>query len=112
MANRVHQPMEHEEFDFILAKSPGPVLAYFSGTWPKAVKVCREMDTVVREIAEEYDDRLTAVKVDMTRCPEPTRRFGVTGAPTFLLIKQSEAMATWHGPLDREELREFVATHI
>ncbi|WP_327350494.1 thioredoxin family protein [Streptomyces sp. NBC_01304] len=112
MASRVHQPMEPEEFDFILAKSPRPVLAFFSGTWPKAVNVCREMDSVVRELAQEYDDRLTAVKVDMTRCPEPTRRFGVTGAPTFLLIKQGEAVATWQGPLDGEELRKFVATHV
>jgi thioredoxin 1 len=112
MASRVHQPMEHEEFDFILGRSRGPVLAYFSGTWPKAVKVCKEMDSIVGEMADEYGDRLTAVKTDMTRCPEPTRRYGVTGAPTFLLIEEGEVTATREGPMDRDEFREFLAAHV
>ncbi|WP_199551693.1 co-chaperone YbbN [Streptomyces sp. N35] len=111
MAGRIHQPMEGAEFDFILAKSTGPVLAFFCGAWPKAVEVCRQMDCLVRELVEEYGDRLTAVKVDMTRCPEPTRRFHVTSAPTFLLIKQKERVAVWQGPLALEGLREFVAPH-
>ncbi|MER5257858.1 MULTISPECIES: thioredoxin family protein [unclassified Streptomyces] len=112
MASRVHQPMESEEFDFILTASRAPVLAYFSGTWPKALKACKEMDSVVGEMADVYGDRLTAVKTDMTRCPEPTRRYGVTGAPSLLLIKQGEVTATWEGPMSREELREFLALHV
>ncbi|MFG2874462.1 thioredoxin family protein [Streptomyces sp. NPDC048337] len=112
MARRAHQPLEDEEFDFILSMAPGPVLAYFCGSWPKALEACRAMDAVVGELAEEYGTRFTAVRTDMTRCPGPTRRFAVTGAPTAVLIKGGEAVASHAGPMTREELREFLDTHL
>ncbi|MGW6874186.1 thioredoxin family protein [Streptomyces xanthophaeus] len=108
MARRVHQPLEDQEFDFILAMAPGPVLAYFCGSWPKALEACRAMDTVVAELAEEYGTRFTAVRTDMTRCPGPTRRYAVTGAPTAVLLVDGEAVASQEGPMTREEFREFL----
>ncbi|GHB53091.1 hypothetical protein GCM10010347_23830 [Streptomyces cirratus] len=112
MARRVHQPLEDQEFDFILGMSPGPVLAYFTGTWPKAVEACRAMDVLVGELAQEYGTRLTAVRTDMTRCPGPTRRYGVTGAPTVVLVKEGEAVAAQDGPMTREEFRAFLEAHL
>ncbi len=112
MARRVHQPREDREFDFILSMAPGPVLAYFCGTWPKALEACRAMDAVVGELAEEYAARLTAVRTDITRCPGPTRRFGVTGAPTAVLVKDGEAVASQAGPMTREEFRAFLDAHL
>ncbi|GAA2432599.1 thioredoxin family protein [Streptomyces mauvecolor] len=108
MARRVHQPLENQEFDFILGMADSPVLAYFCGTWPKAVKACKETDGVVGEAAEAYAGRLTVVKVDMTRCPGPVQRYGVTGAPTVVLIKGGEAVATKAGPMDGPALMEFL----
>lgn len=113
MARRVHQPLENEEFDFILTMAgDGPVLAYFCGTWPKAVEPCRKMDAIVGELAEEYGTRLTAIRTDITRCPEPTRRYGVTGAPTVVLVKGGEAVASRAGAMTREEFREFLDAHL
>ncbi|MFG2998592.1 thioredoxin family protein [Streptomyces sp. NPDC048340] len=113
MARRVHQPLENEEFDFILTMAGGgPVLAYFCGSWPKAVEACRAMDTIVGELAEEYGTRLTAVRTDITRCPGPTRRYGVAGAPTVVLVKDGEAVASQAGPMTREEFRAFLDAHL
>ncbi|MFJ6718266.1 MULTISPECIES: co-chaperone YbbN [unclassified Streptomyces] len=112
MARRVHQPLEDQEFDFILGMSPGPVLAYFTGTWPKAVEACRAMDVLVGEAAQEYGARLTAVRTDITRCPGTTRRYGVTGAPTVVLVQDGGAVATQAGPLTREEFRAFLEAHL
>ncbi|MCX5384087.1 co-chaperone YbbN [Streptomyces sp. NBC_00083] len=108
MARRVHQPRESEEFAFILAMADGPVLAYFCGTWPKAVEACKAMEPVVADVAEAYAARLTVVKADITRCPEPVLRYGVTGAPTIVLIKDGEAAATATGPMDRAALTAFL----
>lgn len=108
MARRVHQPLEDREFDFILDMTDGPVLAYFCGSWPKALKDCRAMDAVVAELAQEYGTRLTAVRTDMTRCPGSTKRYEVTGAPTAVLITAGEAIATQAGPMSAEELRAFL----
>ncbi|MFF8381787.1 thioredoxin family protein [Streptomyces sp. NPDC015661] len=112
MAKRFHQPREDAEFDFILGMSSDPVLAYFTGTWPKAIEPCREMDLVVGGIAEEYMGRLTVVRTDITRCPAATKRYEVTGAPSYVLLKEGEAVAHGAGPMTVAEVRQFLDGHL
>ncbi|MEK9522826.1 thioredoxin family protein [Streptomyces sp. NPDC087908] len=112
MANRVHQPREDAEFDFILGMSAVPVLAYFIGTWPKALDACRTMDLVVGGVADAYAGRVTAVRTDMTRCPAATKRFGITSAPSLALVKDGEAVAHRAGPLSTAEVEEFLDQHL
>ncbi|MER8045980.1 thioredoxin domain-containing protein [Streptomyces sp. NPDC094032] len=112
MAKRIHQPREDAEFDFILGMSDVPVLAYFTGTWPKAIEPCRAMDLVIGGIADAYTGRLTAVRTDITRCPAATRRYGVTGAPSYVLLKAGEAVAHGTGPMTTAEVREFLDAHL
>ncbi|MFI9122083.1 thioredoxin family protein [Streptomyces bikiniensis] len=108
MAQRVHRPREDAEFDFILGMSGLPVLAYFVGTWPKAIEPCRAMDLVVDGVADEYAGRLTVVRADITRCPAATGRYGVTGAPSCVLLKGIEAVAHGEGPMTASALRAFL----
>ncbi|MGW6902204.1 thioredoxin family protein [Streptomyces sp. NBC_01718] len=112
MARRIHQPREDAEFDFILRMSGVAVLAYFTGTWPKAIEPCRAMDLVVGGIADEYAGRLTAVRTDITRCPAATERYGITGAPSYVLLKEGEAVAHGTGPMTTAEVREFLDGHL
>ncbi|AZK97601.1 MULTISPECIES: thioredoxin family protein [Streptomyces] len=112
MAGRVHQPQEDAEFEFILARADVPVLAYFHGTWPKAVAACKEMEPLVREVADAYQGRLIVVRADIARCPGPVRRYGVTGAPSFVLIERGEATAAGSGPMARAALGEFLDAHL
>ncbi|QDO03631.1 thioredoxin [Streptomyces sp. RLB3-17] len=112
MAKRVHQPREDAEFDFILRMSGVPVLAYFTGTWPKAIEPCRAMDLVVGDIADEYTGRLTVVRTDMTRCPSATKRYGITGAPSYVLVKEGEMVAHGTGPMAIAEVRELLDGHL
>ncbi|MFJ5273900.1 thioredoxin family protein [Streptomyces sp. NPDC088358] len=112
MAKRVHQPREDAEFDFILKMSAVPVLAYFTGTWPKAIEPCQAMDLVVGGIADEYTGRLTAVRTDITRCPSVTKRYGITGAPSYVLLKGGEAVAHGTGPMTIAEVRQFLDSHL
>ncbi|MFJ9566942.1 thioredoxin family protein [Streptomyces fuscichromogenes] len=112
MAMRVHRPREDAEFDFILGMSGVPVLAYFTGTWPKAIEPCRAMDLVVGGIADDCTGRLTAVRVDITRCPAATARYGITGAPSYVLLKEGETVAQGTGPMTVAEMREFLEGHL
>ncbi|MFJ1912669.1 thioredoxin family protein [Streptomyces sp. NPDC088147] len=112
MANRVQRPHEEAEFEFILARADVPVLAYFHGVWPKAAAACKEMDALVREVADVYQGRLIVVRADIARCPGPVRRYGVTGAPSFVLIDRTEALAAGSGPMSRTALGEFLDAHL
>ncbi|MEU5320800.1 thioredoxin domain-containing protein [Streptomyces sp. NPDC021056] len=112
MAQRVHRPREDAEFDFILGMSKVPVLAYFTGTWPKAIEPCRVMDLVVGGVADEYTGRLTAVRTDITRCPAATERYGITGAPSCVLLKEGEAVVHVTGAMTTAEVRTFLDDHL
>ncbi|MBT2897003.1 MULTISPECIES: thioredoxin domain-containing protein [unclassified Streptomyces] len=112
MAHRVHRPREDAEFAFILGMSEVPVLAYFTGTWPKAIEPCRVMDLVVGGIADDCAGRLTVVRTDITRCPAATERYGVTGAPACVLLKEGEAVAHGAGPMTSAEVRQFLDGHL
>ncbi|MEU0116363.1 thioredoxin domain-containing protein [Streptomyces bobili] len=112
MAKRVHQPREDAEFDFILGMSDVPVLAYFTGTWPKAIEPCRVTDLVVGDIADDCTGRLTVVRTDITRCPAATGRYGITGAPSYVLLKEGEVVARGTGPMTMAEVREFLDGHL
>lgn len=112
MARGVHRPREDQEFDFVLSMAAGPVLAYFCGSWPKALEACRAMDEVVGDAAQEYGPRLTAVRADMTRCPGATARYGVAAAPTTVLIRDGAAVASQAGAMLPAELRQFLDAHL
>ncbi|MFG2951013.1 thioredoxin family protein [Streptomyces adustus] len=112
MVKRVHQPREDAEFDFILRTSAAPVLAYFTGAWPKAIEPSRAMDLVMGDIAEAYQDRLTVVRTDITRCPRTTGRYEITGAPSYVLLKGGEAVAHGTGPLTVAEAERFLDGHL
>ncbi|MFD8013165.1 thioredoxin family protein [Streptomyces sp. NPDC058955] len=112
MARRVHQAREDAEFDFILRMSDVPVLAYFIGTWPKAIEPCRTMDPVVGAVADAYPDGLTVVRVDITRCPDATRRYQVAGAPSYVLLKDGEAVASGTGVLTGAGMRDLLHGHL
>ncbi|MEU7295890.1 thioredoxin family protein [Streptomyces exfoliatus] len=112
MAKLVHQPREDAEFDFILRMSKVPVLAYFIGTWPKAIEPCRAMDLVVGGVADAYAGRLTVVRADITRCPAATERYGITGAPSCVVLREGEAVAHGTGPMTSAEVRELLEGHL
>ncbi|MFC8226397.1 thioredoxin family protein [Streptomyces sp. NPDC057287] len=112
MAKRVHRPREDAEFDFILGMSVVPVLAYFTGTWPKAIEPCRVMDLVVGDIADDCAGRLTVVRADITRCPAATERYAITGAPSYILLKEREVVAHGTGPMTITEVRRFLDGHL
>ncbi|MFJ8861157.1 thioredoxin family protein [Streptomyces sp. NPDC102451] len=112
MTKLVHRPREDAEFNFILGRSKVPVLAYFTGAWPKAIEPCRAMDFVAGDIAAAYTGRLTVVRTDITRCPAATERYGITGAPSCLLLKEGAVVAHGTGPMTTDEVRAFLDDHL
>ncbi|MFD4025598.1 thioredoxin family protein [Streptomyces sp. NPDC058576] len=112
MTKLVHRPREDAEFNFILGRSKVPVLTYFTGAWPKAIEPCRAMDVVAGDIAAAYTGRLTVVRTDITRCPAATERYGITGAPSCLLLKEGVAVAHGTGPMTIDEVRTFLDGHL
>jgi thioredoxin 1 len=64
-----------------------PVLVDFGAVW---CQPCKMLDPVVKELANEWGDRVKVVKVDVDHNPDLAMRYSVMGVPTLILFKDGE----------------------
>ena len=50
---------------------------------------CKAMQPIMKEIAEEYADRIQVVFYDVWKDPEPARKYGIQLIPTQVFIDQN-----------------------
>ncbi|MGC9667789.1 thioredoxin family protein [Planosporangium sp. 12N6] len=71
-----------------------PVLVEFTAEW---CPPCRRMEPVLAALAGEQRDRLRVVRIDVDENPATTLRYGVLSAPTLMVFRDGEAVASWVG---------------
>jgi thioredoxin 1 len=71
--------------------SAQPVLVEFWATW---CGPCRMLAPVLAELAAEHADQLRVVKLDIDVNPVTVRDLGILGAPTMILFRDGEAVAS------------------
>lgn len=70
------------EFDQILT-SGKPVLVDF---YQHGCQPCQVMDGIVNEVAEEFAESATVVKVNLEKVPDLFYKFKVKSTPTFIVL--------------------------
>ncbi len=76
-----------QNFNDEALKSEIPVLLDFWATW---CGPCKMLAPIVAEIAEQYAGKVKVGKVNVDDEPELAAKFGITGIPTLILIKQGK----------------------
>lgn len=76
-----------EQFDRDVATSPTPVVVDFYAPW---CGPCRMLAPVVQALAQKYAGRARFVKVNVDDAPELAERFGISGVPTLLFVRDGE----------------------
>jgi thioredoxin 1 len=71
-------------FEADVLKSDLPVLVDF---WAEWCAPCRRIAPVIKELAEEYGEKLRVVKVDTDANPKTAARMQVRAMPTLLVLK-------------------------
>ena len=67
---------------------------------------------ILDEIAEEYQGKLTIVKLNIDQNPGTAPKYGIRGIPTLLLFKNGEVAATKVGALSKGQLKEFLDANL
>ncbi|MGH8279789.1 MAG: thioredoxin [Gammaproteobacteria bacterium] len=76
--------------------------------WAEWCAPCKAMTPVLDEVAQEYQDRLRVVKVNVEHDPQIARHYGVRSQPTLMLFKHGSTEAQKTGALSKSQLKAFI----
>ena len=96
-------------FEADVIKSEKPVLVDF---WAEWCGPCVQIAPALEELADEFKESLTVVKVNIDENPETPAKYGVRGIPTLILFKDGEIAATKVGAAPKRQLSEWISTSL
>ncbi|KOT86203.1 thioredoxin [Streptomyces sp. NRRL F-5755] len=97
------------DFEAKVVKATGPVLAVFRAEWSG---VCRALDPILADVAQQYADRLTIARLDIDRSPQTPPKYNVTAIPTLYVFKGGSIAATRIGPSTKNDVVRLMTSHL
>jgi len=90
------------EFDKLLEESSLPVLVDFYATW---CGPCRNLTPFIERAAADLSGNFVVVKVNIEKCPELTKRYGIYSIPTLLSFDDKSLVETKIGS---DAIRDYI----
>lgn len=89
-------------FDTEVLKSNIPVLVDFWAAW---CGPCRQLATVIEELAKEYKGKVAVGKLDTEENNSTPAKFGITSIPTIILFRNGQAVNKMVGVKSKKDLK-------
>lgn len=96
-------------FEADVINSSQPVLVDF---WAEWCGPCRAIGATLEQLAGEFGDKLSIVKVNVDENPDAPARFGVRAIPTMILFKDGAPIATQLGAAPKSVLKQWVESRL
>ena len=71
-------------FDAVVLQSQLPVLVDFWAPW---CGPCRAIGPIIDELANEYEGKLSVVKLNVDESPSTPGKYGIRAIPTLILLR-------------------------
>ena len=86
-----------------------PVLVDF---WAEWCGPCKAIAPILDELADDLENRLKIVKVNVDESPELASQYAVRSIPTLLVIKTGSVAEQMVGALSKSALQEKLTPHL
>ena len=98
-----------DSFEDEVLKSSEPVLVDY---WAEWCGPCKMIAPLLDSIADEYEDKLTVVKLNIDENPQTPPKYNVRGIPTLLLFRDGSVTAQQVGAVSKAQLEAFLDSHL
>ena len=92
-------------FETEVLKSETPVLVDF---WAEWCAPCRAIAPIVKELADDYGDRVKVVKMNIDESPQTPGTYGIRSIPTVLVFKGGQVVSQLTGARPKGDFQELV----
>ena len=97
------------DFENDVVKADKAVLLDF---WAEWCGPCKMIAPLLDSIADEYEDKLTVVKLNIDENPQTPPKYNVRGIPTLLLFRDGSVTAQQVGAVSKAQLEAFLDSHL
>ena len=91
------------KFDEMVLKATTPVLVDFWAPW---CGPCKMVAPIVDELANEYEGKVSFMKLNVDDNPNTARQYGVMSIPTLMIFKNGQPISNIVGFRPKPELKK------
>src|SRR5699024_4232323 len=95
------QDVTDADFEQVVLKSDKPVLVDYWADW---CSPCKQISPIIEELAKEYGDKITFVKMDTNTNPVTPATHHVMGLPTLQVYDKGELVKAFQGAKSKSAL--------